>query len=147
MTPRARIALVAGALVALVVAFVVANGSGGDDQDKTATAPVATATGPAASTPAATTPAATTPATPVVDVVDAKPKGGVQNLEFAKGDTVRFTVKSDTADEIHVHGYDFHKEVAAGGQVTFSFPAKIDGRFVVELEDHGTQIAQLEVQP
>ena len=22
-----------------------------------------------------------------------------------------FTVKSDTADEIHVHGYDFHKDV------------------------------------
>jgi hypothetical protein len=31
--------------------------------------------------------------------------------------------------------------------VTFSIPAKIEGRFVVELENHATQIAELEVDP
>ena len=36
---------------------------------------------------------------------------------------VRFAVASDVADEIHVHGYDFQKDVAAGGTVTFNFPA------------------------
>jgi hypothetical protein len=60
---------------------------------------------------------------------------------------VRFKVTSDVADEIHVHGYDVHKDVEAGGSVTFDFPGKIDGRFVVELENAGEQIAQLEVTP
>jgi hypothetical protein len=149
MSSRARIALVVLALVVLVVAFVIASGS--DDtstqQDAGATA-TATATAPATTTGApatTTTPAA--PQLPVVRVVDAKPQGGVKRLTFRKGDTIAFTVQSDTADEIHVHGYDVHKDVKAGGRVTFRIPAKIEGRFVVELENHGTQIAELEVVP
>ncbi|MDX6643453.1 MAG: hypothetical protein QOD76_1415, partial [Solirubrobacteraceae bacterium] len=51
------------------------------------------------------------------------------------------------SDEIHVHGYDFHKDVNAGGNVRFDFPAKISGGFVVELEKRGEQIAELKVQP
>ena len=78
-------------------------------------------------------------------VVDAKPQGGVKKLTFDKGDQIRFRVVSDTADEIHVHGYDLMKDVAKGGSVTFSFKGSIDGRFVVELEDHGEQIAELDV--
>ena len=46
-----------------------------------------------------------------------------------------------------MHGYDVHKDVAKGGTVTFDFPAKIEGRFVVELEGKGEQIAQLDVTP
>ena len=80
-------------------------------------------------------------------VVNAKPQGGVQELDFTKGDQIRLPVDSDTADEIHVHGYDLQKDVAAGGSVTFAFRATIDGRFVVELEDHGEQIAELDVAP
>jgi hypothetical protein len=46
-----------------------------------------------------------------------------------------------------VHGYDFHKNVPAGGSVDFKFPAKIDGVFVIELESRGEQIAELRVNP
>ena len=150
MSPRARIALVVTGLVVLVVAFVIASGSSdtSKQQDATnagATTPPSTATAEAGATTAAQAPAA--PAVPVVKVVGAKPQGGVQRLKFTKGDTIRFKVVSDTADEIHVHGYDVHKDVAAGGSVTFTIPAKIEGRFVVELETHGTQIAELEVDP
>jgi hypothetical protein len=56
-------------------------------------------------------------------------------------------VNSDVADEIHVHGYDFKKNVEKGGSVSFSFPAKIEGVFEVELEDAGEQIAELRVRP
>ena len=83
----------------------------------------------------------------MVTVKDAKPVGGVQKIKFTKGDTIRFKVVSDTADEIHFHGYDIAKDVEAGGSVTFSTKAKIEGRFVVELEDHETQIAEVEVDP
>jgi hypothetical protein len=84
---------------------------------------------------------------PTVRVVDAKPQGGVRKLEFDKGEQIRFRVVSDTADEIHVHGYDIMKDVAQGGSVSFAFKGSIDGRFVVELEDHGEQIAELDVAP
>jgi hypothetical protein len=150
MSSRARIGIVIGAVVVLVVGFVVANGSGDNKKSEDAGA---TATTPAPAAGVDTQPTTTTgatpaaPAIPVVTVKDAKPLGGVKRLTFTKGDTIRFTVKSDTADEIHFHGYDVHKDVKAGGQVTFSVPATIEGRFVVELEQHGTQIAEVEVDP
>ena len=82
-----------------------------------------------------------------VRVVNGQPQGGVKRLEFEKGDRVRFKVQSDVADEIHVHGYDLMKDVEKGGSVEFDFKATIEGRFEVELENAGTQIAELEVDP
>jgi hypothetical protein len=153
MSSRARIGIVVAAVVVLVVGFVIANGSGDDDKakttaDTTAVAPAptdTTATGGTATQ--ATTAPPSAPAVPTVTVVDAKPQGGVKRITFTKGDTIKFRVKSDTADEIHFHGYDVHKDVKAGGSATFSVPATIEGRFIVELEDHGTQIAEVEVDP
>jgi hypothetical protein len=152
-----RLAIVVGAIVVLVVAYVVISG-GDDEKSSDSTQPAAsqpastqsTDTGTTGSdtsgTETATEPAAP-PAPPTVRVVDAKPQGGIKKLSFDKGDQIRFRVVSDTADEIHVHGYDLMKDVAKGGSVTFSFKGSIDGRFVVELEDHGEQIAELDVQP
>jgi hypothetical protein len=149
MSPRARIGIVMAAVVALVVAFVVAQSGGNSSDDAVTPTQAATTTGTAggADTQAATTAAPAAPAVPVVTVVDAKPQGGIQKLKFTKGDTIRFTVRSDTTDEIHFHGYDVHKDVKAGGGVTFAVPATIEGRFVVELENHATQIAEVEVDP
>ena len=126
-----RIALAVGAIAVLGVLFVVLNG-GGDNNDSntttsTTTAPVARAA--------------------VITVRGGKPVGGIQKLNYTKGDQVRFRVDSDVADEIHVHGYDFHKDVSKGGSVSFSFPAKIEGVFVIELENAGEQIAELRVRP
>jgi hypothetical protein len=75
------------------------------------------------------------------------PVGGVKQIRVKKGDAVKFTVQSDTAQEIHIHGYNFHKDVPAGGTVSFDFPAKIDGAFEIELEEPGVQIANLQVTP
>lgn len=80
-------------------------------------------------------------------VKNGEPVGGVQELEYGAGEQVRFKVDSDVADEVHVHGYDLMKDVAAGGSVSFSFPAEIEGIFEVELEEHGEQIAELRVNP
>jgi hypothetical protein len=46
-----------------------------------------------------------------------------------------------------VHGYDAVKDVPAGGTVRFSFPARIEGVFEVELEGRKQQIAELRVSP
>jgi hypothetical protein len=80
-------------------------------------------------------------------VVNGQPAGGIKTISYTKGDQIRLKVQSDTADEIHVHGYDLKKDVTAGGSVEFDFKATIEGRFEVELENAGTQIAMLEVDP
>jgi hypothetical protein len=147
LSGRQRAALILGAIAVLVVAYVLIQGGSDDDKDnaaKQATQPAASTTS-TQSTSTEETPAE--PAVPTIRVVDAKPQGGVEKLEFEKGDQIRFRVVSDTADEIHVHGYDLMKDVEKGGSVSFSFKGSIDGRFVVELEDHEQQIAELDVAP
>jgi hypothetical protein len=120
LSGRQRAALLLAAVAIVVVAFVLIS-SGRDDNKSSGST--------------------------TVHVVDAKPDGGIKKLAFTKGDQVRFTIVSDTADEIHVHGYDLMKDVAKGGSVSFSFKGSIEGRFVVELEDHKQQIAELDVTP
>ena len=87
------------------------------------------------------------PAATTIVVKNGEPVGGVQRLEYSAGDQVRFTVDSDVADEIHIHGYDLMKDVPAGGSASFSFPAEIEGIFEVELEGRKEQIAEIRVNP
>ena len=84
---------------------------------------------------------------PLVVVVDGEPQGGVQELTYNSGEPIRFRVQSDVADEVHFHGYDVGKDVAAGGTVSFDVPATIAGIFEVELEDAKQQIAEVTVEP
>ena len=117
-----RIGLLVAAVVIVVVAVILIGG-GSNSSDKTASGPQ------------------------TVTVVNGKADGGIKTITYNKGDTVDLTVNSDTADEIHIHGYDLHKDVPKGGSVHFTFPASIDGKFVVELENAGEQIASLQVEP
>lgn len=84
---------------------------------------------------------------PTIAIRDGEPAGGVEELEYDAGDRIRFRVRSNVADEIHVHGYDVTEEVPAGGSATLSFPAEIEGIFEVELHGSGAQIAELRVNP
>jgi hypothetical protein len=49
-----------------------------------------------------------------------------------QGDTVRLVVNTDTADEVHVHGYDLKKDVAAGKSGTLEFVADQSGVFEIK---------------
>jgi hypothetical protein len=84
---------------------------------------------------------------PVIVVSNAQPRGEVRELTFERGDRIRFVVRSDVADEVHVHGYDLSKNVKAGGSVRFDFRATIEGVFEIELEQRHVQIASLSVTP
>jgi FtsP/CotA-like multicopper oxidase with cupredoxin domain len=117
-----RIGLLVAAIVIIVIVAIIVGG-GSNDSNKTSSGPQ------------------------TVTVVNGKPQGGIKTITYKKGQTVDLTVKSDTADEIHVHGYDFHKDVTKGGSVHFSFEASIEGKFVIELENAGQQIASLQVEP
>ena len=87
------------------------------------------------------------PASQTIDVVNGQPQGGVKTVSFKKNDQVVLKVNSDTADEIHVHGYDLMKDVAPGERVRFRFKARLDGVYEIELEDRGLEIASLRVNP
>jgi hypothetical protein len=121
MSRKQRLLLLPLGVAAVVVVFLVARG-GSSDKVKSA--------GPT-----------------TIEVSDAKPVGGVRALTYQHGHTVDLTVRSDTGDEVHFHGYDFHKDVEPGGSVRFRFPAKIDGEFIVELEEHKQTLAKVTVKP
>ena len=74
--------VVLGLAVLVVVVAVIVIGTGGASDDTKSAGPT------------------------TVVVEDAKPVGGVKDVTFKKGGTVDLTVKSDTADEVHFHGYD-----------------------------------------
>jgi len=84
---------------------------------------------------------------PVIVVEHGKPVGGVKDLTYNAGERIRFEVRSDVSDEIHVHGYDLMKDVEAGDSVEFDFPGTIEGVFEAELEGRGEEIAQLTINP
>ena len=149
-----RAGVVLGGLAVLLIVFVVLRGNDDNGSSSSSSAPQTTTTSSGAdstaSDPASTsTSTATTPepAVQTIRVVNGQPDGGIKKISYTKGDQVRLKVQSDTADEIHVHGYDLKKDVTAGGSVQFSFKGTIEGRFEVELENAGVQIANLEVTP
>jgi hypothetical protein len=145
MKTGTRWAVLGLVVVVAVVAFVIAQSGGGSSSSSKSKTTQAQAPAGGTAVKSTTTPAA--PAPKLIVVKGQKPVGGVQDINVKKGDQVRFTVQSDSAQEVHVHGYDFHKTVPKNGSVSFSFPAKIDGGFVIELEKPGVQIASLKVQP
>lgn len=147
MSRRQRLGYLAIAAVFAVVAILIlASQSGDDDEPPRAT----TTAAPAVTTPA-TTPAkpgeAEEPSAPAEPEPTVLERGKDGRVEVSKGERVRFVVRSDVADEVHLHGYDIAKDVAAGGQVTFSFTADITGIFEIELEHAGEPIGKLVVNP
>jgi hypothetical protein len=115
----------------------------------TTTAPSTTTTRTTTTTKATTTAKTTTTAGPVtirVLIEGGKPVGGIQRATVKKGQKVAIVVHSDVADEVHVHGYDLHKDVDAGGTVRIVFPATIAGVFEAELEDRKLQIIEFTVE-
>ena len=142
----ARVVLGLGVIAAAIVLLVVLKN---DDEGKSASE-LATTTAQSDSKAESGSDSGNKPAKPAVPTIvveDGKPIGGIADLTFEAGEQVRFRVKSDAAEEIHVHGYDIAKEVEAGGTVEFDFLADIEGLFEAELEHLGVQIAELRIEP
>jgi hypothetical protein len=119
--PRNQRFVLLGLALVIVVVAAVAIGTGGSSSSTKSAGPT------------------------TIVVKNAQPVGGVKSVTFKKGGTVDLTIKSDTADEVHFHGYDVHKDVTKGGSVHFKFPASITGRFIVELEKHKQTLANVTV--
>ncbi len=138
--------------LALILTTVLVAACGSDESTgSVTTAAATTAAAPATSEAAtATEAAATTSAEPealTIQIVGEQPVGGGAKLKLKKGDQIRFTVDSDTKQEVHLHGYDIAKVAAPGAPAEFDLEATIDGVFEAELEDPGVQILKLTVVP
>ncbi|MEA2494947.1 MAG: hypothetical protein QOJ29_2858 [Thermoleophilaceae bacterium] len=82
-----------------------------------------------------------------IDVKNAKPVGGVKKIKIKQGGTLNLTVNSDTADEVHVHATDQHKDVEKGGTLKLTIKPTGTGNSEIELEGHKQQLAELTIEP
>jgi hypothetical protein len=123
----ARLGLLAAVIVAAIVLFIVLQSDNSDDSSVTAHGVQ----------------------TLEVDA-SGNPVGGVKTLTYNKGEQVQVhVVLAKPEEEVHVHGYEIEKP-AEHSPVDFSFPAKLDGVFEVEVHRlDGTEgpIAELHVNP
>ena len=127
MSRAQRFAFLGIAVVIAVVAVVLLAG-GGDDS-----APPARTS----ETPTPTTGSSDGQETPTPTPPPLLTGGKVTRLEFTEGDTVRFRVRSDVPEEVHIHGYDIARDLEPGKTTTVSFKATITGIFEIEFEHSG----------
>jgi hypothetical protein len=147
---RTRLLAVTGAAGLLLIG---AGCGSSDGPDPTAAAPE---TAPVATTPETSPPETTAvepkPTKPTVVTVkivvnDGRAVGGIVRPRVKKGQKLTLVVTADVADHVHLHGYDKMVDVVPGRPAKLPFTATIPGRFEVELEDSGVQIAEVEVRP
>ena len=123
----ARLGVIAAVLVVAIVVFVVLKNNNSDNSRDTAKG------------------------VQVLNVdASGNPVGGVKTLTYKVGDQIQLHVNlAAPEDEVHVHGYEIERP-AEHSPVTFSFPAKLDGIFEVEvhrLDKTEGPIAELHVNP
>ena len=82
----------------------------------------------------------------VVTITHGKPSGDTGRIPVTVNSRVTIQVTSDTADEVHLHGYDIEKELEPGKPTTLSFVADQTGIFEVELHKANVVILHLQVQ-
>lgn len=127
--------------LACVVLLVMAAAGCSRNEDKATTTTVAVP-------PTTTPPPSTTLPAQLVEIVvrrGAVQGGGTQQVPV--NERVRLRVTSDTADEVHVHGYNHRFQVGPNGPAEITFIASQPGVFEVELEKTKKRLVSLDVKP
>jgi hypothetical protein len=81
-----------------------------------------------------------------VRVVGGRVEGVGDAVDVPLGEDVTIRVRSDEADEVHVHGYDEIDDVGPGEEAEIELTADIPGAFEVELEEAHLLLFELRVQ-
>jgi hypothetical protein len=81
-----------------------------------------------------------------ITVVRGKVQGGTKRPTVAKGRVVRFVVRTDAGEGVHLHGYEIKKTPVARKPTVIQFTARIQGRFELELHHPDVLLAQLTVR-
>jgi hypothetical protein len=129
----------AGVAVAVVLFFVLRNGGSDNEGSSSGTTTSETRT--------ETRPKPVPPKPIVVRIAVRNGSAPIKRVTIPRGRQVVIVVTSDVADHIHLHGYNVLRPVAPEKPARLVFKATIPGRFDVELEDRGVQIADLSVLP
>ena len=138
----------------LVLALVlVVAACGNPEATSTAASPTSTSehstttltTADTTSAPAATT--TTAAGLPHIKVEDGAKTSDLDIISVRVGETVRFEVGADIADEVHVHGYDLSFDTIPNEAILVEFVAYATGIFEVEIEGLGLPIVDIEVTP
>jgi hypothetical protein len=148
VNPQFRtVALISGAL-GLIVSLYFALSPGGDDHKTPTTTAAQTTTAATTTAPEVTTTAPAEPTVVRITVsVPADKAPTVKHFTIQQGRQVELVVRSQLADEVHLHGYDLHADVAPGKPATIRFKATAPGLFEAELESRSLPIVELEVRP
>jgi len=133
-----RLLIAAAGIIVAVVLFLVFRPDGGDDDS----------TSPPPTTPTRETGTRSVPAIVQIPIVvqGGTPVGGIKRATVKKDRVVVLVVRSDVADEVHLHGYNIMRDVEPGTPARLRFRATIPGQFEAELEDGGLQIANITVR-
>jgi hypothetical protein len=73
--------------------------------------------------------------------------GGSRVIRLTRNDAVQLVVRSDKADELHLHGYNLHADLLPNKPATLKFVASRTGRFSAELHGSGVELGVLEIYP
>ena len=141
----------AGFAVALLVSLVACNGSddegatGGDGAAVTQTSAPSEERTTSSSVPQASTTTLTSSRIITVAVSAGRVEGGFRRLPVQLGQPVVVRVTSDTADEVHLGGYERKVDVAAGGTAEIAFTPDTPGVVLLELVENRLKLLELEI--
>lgn len=122
----------------------------------TTTAPPTTTESTTTALPPTTAPPTTVPTTTAttiappsgtiieLEVTDGRLEGGARREAAPLGEEVTVRVSGNSADHVHIHGYDLFLHLE-DGEGELAFTADIPGVFEIELEEAGIVLVQLEV--
>jgi hypothetical protein len=142
---RAACLLTAGlfALAGCGATAAAGSGAGPATADPLGTAPRS----PASQAPPGSGPASPSAAAPTAYLeVKGRTVTGPRTLDVPLGTRVVIDVVGDTADDIHVHGYNVRAKLVAGVRTRISFMAGIPGIFDVELHRAGLRLCEVRVR-
>ncbi|MDX6237015.1 MAG: hypothetical protein QOG10_1830 [Kribbellaceae bacterium] len=111
------------------------------------TAPTSTSTTSSAptGTPSATPSAPQADVTINVTIANGKVNPNGATIQVKAGQTVLVTAVSDTAEELHIHGYNKLLELSPGKPASVKFTANMKGTFEMETHKSGKLVAKLAV--
>lgn len=72
---------------------------------------------------------------------------GPSAIRLVQGDEITLNIRTDRADELHIHGYDLRANLLPGQVVSLTFIATVTGRFGIELHKAHVAIGAVEVYP
>lgn len=148
MKSSTRWLVIVGSVMVVIVLFVLLRPDPSDDGVTPTPSSSTSTVSPSTSQSLSPSPEPEPEPEPVIEVTFRNGEvRGPTEFTVGQGDRVRIRVRADVTDEVHLHSYDLHADVAPGRPGEIEFVADVAGVFECELEDAGTLLFRLEILP